>query len=237
VRPLEDSEQYRAVAFQRIRDIASNHILEATHKDLTRSTQDVAQVLSTALQVAPDLDTIFPEGNGLGEQLEMVAKMIAISQSLGFERQIFFVGMGGFDTHDRQNTDQPGLLAAVSQAMSAFYQATEELGVTDQVTSFTLSDFGRTLTSNGDGTDHGWGSHHLVMGGAVNGGDIYGVMPELAIGGPDDVDDGRMIPTTSVDQYSATIARWFGLNESQLAEVFPNLGNFSSTDMGFMNLG
>ena len=177
----------------------------------------------------------FQDGNFLAEQLAMVAKMISVSESLGFERQIFFVGMGGFDTHDRQNDDQPILLAQLSEAMSSFYAATEELGVANQVTSFTLSDFGRTLTSNGDGTDHGWGSHHMVMGGAVNGGDIYGQMPELAIGGPDDADDGRMIPTTSVDQYSATIARWFGLSETQLSQVFPNIDNFPTSDMGFMS--
>lgn len=236
VNPDLTPDQFRSAAFQRIRDLGTNHILETAHKDLTRSTQDVAQILSEALLTAPELNTVFPQGNGLAAQLSLVAKMIAISESLGFERQIFFVGMGGFDTHDRQVEDQPGLLSTVSQAMSAFYQSTVELGVADQVTSFTLSDFGRTLTSNGDGTDHGWGSHHLMMGGAVNGGDVYGVMPELSIGGPDDVDDGRMIPTTSVDQYSATISRWFGLSESQLNDIFPNLTNFNSNDLGFMRV-
>ena len=236
VRSHIEWEERRAAVFQQIRDTSSLHVMEASHKDLTRSTQDIAQILYTELSAAPVLNTVFPEGNGLADQLAMVARMISISESLGFERQIFFVGMGGFDTHDRQNNDQPGLLGAVSQAMAAFYQATQELDVADQVTSFTLSDFGRTLTSNGDGTDHGWGSHHLVLGGAVNGGDIYGVMPELAIGGPDDVDDGRMIPTTSVDQYSATLSRWFGLPEQQLADVFPNIGNFSTSNLGFMHL-
>ncbi len=236
VRSHVAQEANRAAVFQRLRDAQSTHVLEMAHKNLTRNTQEVAQVLNTALEVAPELQTQFPAGNFLGSQLEMVAKMISISESLGFERQIFFVGMGGFDSHDRQNADQPILLGELSQALASFYEATEELGVAEQVTSFTLSDFGRTLTSNGDGTDHGWGSHHMIMGGAVNGGDLYGVMPELAIGGPDDADDGRMIPTTSVDQYSATIARWFGLSEAQLGAVFPNLNNFNRTDMGFMNL-
>jgi len=234
VRHSVEWEQYRAQAFDRIRDMQSNHILEQAHKDLTRSTQSTAQLLGSSLETAPVLTTPFPEENNLADQLAMVAKMISVSEELGFERQIFIVGMGGFDTHDRQNQDQPNLLGGLSQALAAFNQATQELGVANQVTSFTHSDFGRTLTSNGDGTDHGWGSHHLMMGGAVNGGDIYGTMPELSIGGPDDADDGRMIPTTSVEQYSATLARWFGLPENELNTVFPNLGNFSSADLGFM---
>jgi len=228
-------EQQRAAVFQRIRDLSSTHILETEHRSTVRNTQETADLLSTALESSPDLITTFPEGNSLAEKLEMVARMISIREILGFQRQIFFVSMGGFDTHDRQNIDQPSLLSGLSQAMDSFYQVTEELGLANQVTSFTLSDFGRTLTSNGDGTDHGWGSHHMIMGGAVNGGDIYGTIPELAIGGPDDAGDGRLIPTTSVEQYSATIARWFGLSESELDQVFPNLANFNSSDMGFMN--
>jgi len=227
-------EQSRAAVFNRIRDLSSNHLLETEHSDVIRKTQETADLLTTALSSATPINTSFPTGNSLAAELEMVAKMISLRDVLGFQRQIFFVSMGGFDTHDRQNDAQPALLANLSQAMDSFYKATQELGVASQVTSFTSSDFGRTLTSNGDGTDHGWGSHHLIMGGAVNGGDIYGVLPELAIGGPDDADDGRMIPTTSVEQYSATIARWFGLSESELIQVFPNLGNFNSSDMGFM---
>lgn len=229
------SNPARSGAFQRLRDLSSNHLLERTHGNEIRKTQETTELLTAALSSTSPLNTIYPENNSLAAELEMVAKMMNVSEVLGFQRQIFFVSMGGFDTHDRQNTDQPLLLAALSQAMDSFYQATEELGIADQVTSFTLSDFGRTLTSNGDGTDHGWGSHHMIMGGAVNGGDIYGTVPELAIGGPDDADDGRMIPTTSVEQYSATIARWYGLSESELAQVFPNLGNFDSSDMGFMS--
>jgi len=229
-------EQSRAAVFQRIRDLSSNHILETEHSNAIRNTQETAELLTSALETAPPINTAFPDGNDLAAELQMVAKMISLQDVLGFQRQIFFVSMGGFDTHDRQNDAQPTLLSGLSQAMDSFYKATEELGVANQVTSFTLSDFGRTLTSNGDGTDHGWGSHHMIMGGAVNGGDIYGTIPELSIGGPDDADDGRMIPTTSVEQYSATIARWFGLSESELTQVFPNLGNFNSSNMGFMNV-
>jgi len=236
VRDYINWEQTRSAVFQRIRDLSSNHILQTNHGNIVRNTQQTAAHLTAALEVAPPINTIFPDENYLAEQLQMVAKMISLSDVLGLERQIFFVTMGGFDTHDRQNEDHPELLSALSQAMNSFNDATIELGVSDQVTSFTLSDFGRTLTSNGDGSDHGWGSHHMVMGGAVNGGDIYGQVPELSIGGPDDADDGRLIPTTSVEQYSATIARWFGLSESELTQVFPNLGNFNSSDMGFMNV-
>lgn len=227
-------EQARAAVFQRIRDLSSNHFLEMQLGRSIRQTQETADLLITALDSATPINTVFPEGNALADQLQMVARMINLRDLLGFQRQIFFVGMGGFDTHDLQNIDQPILLSTLSQAMDSFYNATEALGVADQVTSFTLSDFGRTLTSNGDGTDHGWGSHHMIMGGAVNGGDVYGTLPELAIGGPDDVNAGRMIPTTSVEQYSATLARWFGLNESELVQVFPNLSNFNNSDMGFM---
>jgi len=236
VRDYVQWEQSRAAAFQNLRDLSSTHLFETKHGNAIRNTQETSALLTAALETAPILDTVFPEGNNLAEQLQMVAKMISISEDLGFQRQIFFVAMGGFDTHDRQVEDQPQLLSSLSQAMDSFNTATVELGVVDQVTSFTLSDFGRTLTSNGDGTDHGWGSHQMVMGGAVNGRDIYGTMPELSIGGPDDAKDGRMIPTTSVDQYTATIARWFGLSEQELTQVFPNLGNFASADMGFMNV-
>ncbi|MFT5452578.1 MAG: hypothetical protein ACI9N9_002071 [Enterobacterales bacterium] len=234
IRNAVEGEQSRAAVFQRIRDLSSNSLLQRTHANSIRKIQETAEVLINVLESAAPITTIFPEGNSLAEQLAMVARMINSSETLGFQRQIFFVHMAGYDTHNMQNIEQPKLLATLSQAMKSFYDATVELGVANQVTSFTLSDFGRTLTSNGDGTDHGWGSHHMVMGGAVNGGDIYGTIPELAIGGPDDANGGRMIPTTSVEQYSATIARWFGLSDAELAQVFPNLANFNTSNIGFM---
>lgn len=234
VRPDVPWEAERADIFAQIRDMNRTHLLERTHDNTIRNIQATASALKAALEQAPTLATVFPEGNPLAAQLEMVAKLISVSEDVGHERQIYFVGFGGFDTHDRQNTDQPGLMATLSQGLNAFNQATQELGIANQVTTFTQSDFGRTLTSNGDGTDHGWGSHHLMMGGAVNGGDIYGVMPDLSIGGPDDANDGRMIPTTSVDQYAATLANWFGLEQPELDLIFPNLSNFSQSNLGFM---
>jgi len=125
------------------------------------------------------------------------------------------------------------LLAQLSAALDAFYSATVELGIADQVTTFTTSDFGRTLTSNGDGTDHGWGSHQMIMGGAVNGGEVYGTFPDLIIGGKDDAGEGRIIPTNSMDQYAATLAGWYGLPAGNFADVFPNLARFDDLDLGF----
>jgi uncharacterized protein (DUF1501 family) len=126
------------------------------------------------------------------------------------------------------------LLRQVSQAMNAFYNATVELGCADRVTTFTASDFGRTYGSNGDGSDHGWGAHHLILGGAVKGGDIYGRMPTLTIGGPDDTTNGRWIPTTSVDEYGATLARWFGVSDTNMTVAFPNIGRFAKPNLGFV---
>jgi uncharacterized protein (DUF1501 family) len=150
------------------------------------------------------------------------------------QRQVFFVATGGFDSHDNQNQAQPGLLADISDSLAAFYNATVELGVSDMVTTFTQSDFGRTLTSNGDGTDHAWGGNQVVLGDAVTGGQLVGSYPQLQIGGPEDVGGGRFIPSTSADQYAATLARWFGIPESDLDVVAPNLANFVVRDLGFM---
>lgn len=192
-----------------------------------------ALALTEALDNATPLATAFPS-NWLGAQLRMVARIIGVRATLGLQRQVFFVSVGGFDHHDSLLADQPGLLSEVSQALTAFHAATVELGVGDAVTAFTGSDFGRTLSSNGDGSDHGWGAHHFVVGGAVRGGRFYGTMPSLVNGGPDDAGWGQIIPTTSVDQYAATLARWFGVADSELGLIFPNLGRFAQRDLGFM---
>jgi uncharacterized protein (DUF1501 family) len=152
------------------------------------------------------------------------------------KRQIFFASLGSFDTHTDQLATQASLLGQLGTAMKAFHDATVELGVAGAVTSFTLSDFGRTFQpDSGGGSDHAWGSHHLVMGDAVRGGDFFGTYPTLALSGPDDAStEGRWIPTVSVDQYGATLAKWFGVLPAQMPQVFPNLGNFDRADLGFL---
>lgn len=175
--------------------------------------------------------TAFP-ASPLGTQLQTVAELIAVRDRLQMSRQIFFVATGGFDTHDAQIGDQPGLLGNVSRCLAAFYRATVEMGVASSVTTFTQSDFGRTLTSNGDGTDHAWGGNQLVVGGAVAGRRMYGRYPLLQINGPDDVGGGRMIPAVSSDQYAATLAKWFGVPDAALATVAPHIDTFAQRDLG-----
>jgi uncharacterized protein (DUF1501 family) len=196
-----------------------------------------ATVLNQALAGGKALTTVFPN-TSFGSQLAQVAKIINVRGQLGMRRQIFFAYLGGFDTHDLELNDQGSGLAQVSQAMKALYDATVEMGTADQVVTFTESDFGRTLQPSGGatlGTDHAWGSHHFVMGGAVKGGDIYGTFPTLELSGPDDANNrGVWIPTTSLDQYGGALATWFGVDSSKLGSVFPNLVNFKSPLPAFL---
>jgi|HubBroStandDraft_6_1064221.scaffolds.fasta_scaffold21182_2 uncharacterized protein (DUF1501 family) len=193
------------------------------------------QALAAALATGTPLATQFPKNSYLASQLQQVAKIIQVRAALGLQRQIFFVSMGGFDTHTGQLPQQDSLFNDLSASLSAFYQATVEMGVASSVTTFSLSDFGRTYSPNSDGTDHAWGSHHLVMGGAVKGGDFYGTFPTLAVNGPDDATgQGRWVPTTSIDQYAATLASWFGVAATDLPTIFPNLANFTAPTLGIM---
>jgi len=172
---------------------------------------------------------------GLSRQLFTVAKMIEGRNTLALRRQVFFAQAGGFDNHQDQIADQAGRFNEVGPALRAFYNAIVALGVQDQVTLFTLSDFGRTLRVNDGGSDHAWGNHHLIMGGAVRGSQTYGTFPNQALGGPDDTDsDGRWIPTTAVDQYAATLAKWFGVPDADIPAVVPNIARFATRDLGFL---
>jgi uncharacterized protein (DUF1501 family) len=202
-----------------------------------------AEGLVTSALTAPPPATVFPT-ESLGQQLKMVARLIKGQTALGVKRQVFFVSLGGFDLHDGLIDKQPALLAQVSAAMTAFYNATVEMGVSSKVTAFTASDFGRTLASNGDGSDHGWGSHHVVVGGAVNGNAFYGTPPPISVAStsaPADqwhVGQGRLLPSTSVDQYAATLAKWFGVADGELPGILPNIVHFGGAgypvNMGFM---
>ncbi|HOY22162.1 MAG TPA: DUF1501 domain-containing protein [Cellvibrio sp.] len=214
----------------------SPHLLENELAAVTKRSMDLEEIVNAALQPV-NLSTSFDRDssrNSLADQLKVVARLIGARDVLGAKRQVFFVSLGGFDTHDGLTENHPRLLAQVDEAMSAFYQATVELGVSEKVTSFTASDFGRTLASNGDGSDHGWGGHHFVVGGAVNGGQFYGTAPQISLTSDDQVGQGRLLPSTSVDQLAATLARWFGVSSSEINSILPNVSRFASSNLGFM---
>ena len=222
---------------------AWNKILNTAHPSLLNQEMSNAYVnadqrigaLVDKIAGARQLTTDFPASNDLADSLEMTAKMISIRESLGMKRQIFFVTLGGWDSHGNQLIDHRVQLKVLNDALSSFYQATEELGVAESVTTFTASEFGRSYSTNGDGTDHGWASHNFVMGGAVKGGEIHGDMPNFTIGGPDDAEDtGRFIPKYGIDQYGATLAQWMGMTQGDIDEIFPNIGNFDQKSLGFI---
>lgn len=222
----------------------SPQVLENEYNRITtRAVTAESQITSGLAGVT--LATAFPANNSLADQLKMVARLIGARSTLGSKRQVFMVSLGGFDLHDNLISQQPTLMKRVSEAMTAFYDATVELGVADKVTAFTASDFGRTLNSNGDGSDHGWGSHHFMVGGAVKGKALYGKAPPVSnTNSTTDAADqwhvgqGRLLPSTSVDQYAATLAKWFGVANGEMAGVLPNLSHFGGadypTDLGFM---
>ncbi|MEP7078506.1 MAG: DUF1501 domain-containing protein [Chthoniobacterales bacterium] len=222
----------RLQAFKDLLAQPHHNLFEQAYADTVARAIADNDLVTTALSGVA-LQTIFPQTD-LGNQLSMVARMIGGRSNLSMRRQIFFCSVDGYDTHGDQLSGQANLLTELSQALNAFYSATAELGVAQQVTTFTASDFGRTFPTNGSGSDHGWGNHQLVMGGGVVGARIYGTFPTLAVDGPDDTGEGRWIPTTAVDEYSATMASWFGLADSDLPTVFPNIGRFAQPNLGFL---
>lgn len=211
----------------------SSNLLVQGAADVTRRALDNNKLVEAAFAQAPAFNTVFPD-TYLGRQLAMIAKVISVRGALGFARQVFFCAADGYDTHGDQLASHADLLTELSTGLTAFYNATVEMGIAASVTTFTASDFGRTYPSNGGGTDHGWGSHQLIVGGAVQGNRLFGQVPTLAVDGPDDVGEGRWIPTTSVDEYSATLARWFGVSNTDMPLLFPNLSRFNHPDLGFM---
>ncbi|MBL0140942.1 MAG: DUF1501 domain-containing protein [Betaproteobacteria bacterium] len=216
--------------------LPSANLFEGAWKDVIDRAIQNQQILASALATVPPFTTAFPN-TGLGNQMQMIARLLAVRRALGLKRQVFFASIGGFDTHgDDQLQRQAELLGEVSAAMTALHGASVELDCADLVTSFTASDFNRTFPSNGKGSDHAWGNHHLVAGGAVRGGRIYGTFPTLVRGGPDDTGSGGLwIPTTAVDQYAATLATWFGVGTGELGAIFPNLARFPAANLGFMS--
>jgi uncharacterized protein (DUF1501 family) len=203
---------------------------------ITTNAYSYAKTLSAAVQSVSPLKTVFPSANALAAQLQQIAQIIQVRAALGVSRQIFFCGIGNFDTHSDQLVLQNALLASISPALAAFYAATVEMGVQNSVTAFTMSDFSRTFQPNSNtGSDHAWGSHHIVIGGAVKGGQIYGTFPTLALNGPDDSGtNGRWVPTTGSVQYAATLASWFGVSTAQMTTIFPNIGSFATANLGFV---
>lgn len=227
------SGQARTMAMQDMLNLDSGSVLMNMANSTLSEGIQVGQAIDGALE-SSSFEAEFPSSS-LGRQLENVAKIIQARNTLGMRRQIFFCATGGYDTHSDQLPRHASILGGVSEAMSAFYQATVELGVANEVTSFTGSDFGRTFQPNPNlGTDHAWGSYQLALGGAVTPG-IYGMPPVLDLNGPDTTDTrGRWIPTTSVDQYGATLANWFGVDSTGINTVFPNLQNFQLANLGFV---
>jgi len=234
----------RLVSFNELRALDNQFKLVKAASDIRSSSIQTDIALSS---VNPTLTTVFPS-TSIGRQLKQVALLIKActdpTAGINMKRQIFFTQIGGFDTHSAEIGGQASLLTQVSQAINAFYAATVELGIQDKVTTFTMSDFGRTLQPAGTGvnavgTDHAWGNHQLIVGGSVLGHTLYGTYPTLALGGPDDTDGGsnprgRWIPTTSVEQYAATLALWYGLSNADLAAVFPLIGHFATSNLGFL---
>ena len=212
-------------------------LVQAANGILSRGS-NYANTLAALISTST-INTPFPAGNPLADQLLMAAKLIGLRNQLGMTRQIFFCNLGGFDTHSDELATQVALADSITSqsCLGFFYTATQELLVDQQVTTFTASEFGRTLTPNGNGgTDHAWGNHHFIIGGGVKGGSMYGSFPSLALGGQNDTNTrGTLIPTTAVDQYAATMAQWFGVSAgSNMAQIFPNLINFNSSNLGFL---
>ena len=219
---------------------ARGHALENEYNRVTKRAIEAETTVTSAIQPATfTTDTFAGLNTGLANQLKMVARLIRGRTAMGAKRQVFFVSMGGFDLHDNLISNQPGLMQQLSDAMAAFHRQMDAQGLADKVTAFTASDFGRTLASNGDGSDHGWGGHHFVVGGAVKGKQIYGTPQVVSInndsklaGYEGHVGQGRLIPTTSVDQYAGTLAKWFGVPDADLPGIVPNLKNFGLISNG-----
>ena len=229
------SASARLQALQQLLTFDTGISLIQAASNITSNSLADSKILSAALASATPLATVFP-ATSIGNQLKQVAQLLSVRSSLSLSRQVFFCSLGGFDTHSNQIATQQTLFSQLSPALNAFYNATVELNLAQQVTSFTMSDFSRTYQPASDGgSDHAWGSVQMIVGGAVAGGDIYGTLPVFTPGGPSDVGaNGRWIPTTAIDQYGATLANWFGVPVADFAAIFPNLANFPTQTLTFL---
>jgi uncharacterized protein (DUF1501 family) len=225
----------RYTAFQQLLKFDNRMALVGAANQIAAAGVKDAELLNSALTGQTRITTTFPNTT-LGQQLRTVARVIEARSAIALRRQVFFCSLGGFDTHQNQIAAQDSLMNQLNAALSAFYQATVELEAADSVTAFTSSEFGRTAQPNtNNGSDHGWGGHHFVIGGSVKGGEIYGRYPNLALGGPDDANvRGVFVPTTALDQYNATLAAWFGVSGADMEAVIPNLAKFNPANLGFM---
>ncbi len=233
-------QQYSAV-----RDVVGHsygHVFEQEYVNVMGRAIGNDTLLKSVLATIPSYSEKFTASTGtngqltqLASQLRMILRMVAAQKALGMRRQIYFAAIGGFDTHSNQLIDHAKLMTMLDNGLADFHQGTVDLGVANNVTTFTASDFSRTFGGNGEGTDHAWGNHHFVMGGAVRGGQIYGTMPVLQVNGPSDTGNrGAWIPGISTDEYSATLAKWFGISPANMSMVLPNIGRFARPDLGFM---
>lgn len=233
--PLFGSATASATLRQLVTETRS-HLLENDYNRISKRAIDANESLGAALSASSPLSVAFPAHNGFADQLKLVARMIGAAPRLGVRRQVFMVALGDFDNHNNMATHHPVLMAKLGEALSAFFAATVELGVSDSVTTFTASEFGRSLSGNPHGSEHGWGSMHLVMGGAVKGQRFYGRAPVVASDGPDDLGQGRLIPTTSVEQLAATMGSWLGVSDAELLAMLPHLAHFNASErkLGFL---
>lgn len=227
----------RAKLYRHFLHADRSHLLQKYYADLQMDAWGTAQYVADILASQPTSELPIykvQSRDGFIEDLAMVTRLISARDNFQVKRQLFYISLGSFDTHRDQQKQHPELLYQLDEGLALFYQAMAALGLENQVTTFTTSEFGRTLTRNGDGTDHGWGSHHWVMGGAVRGKAIYGNFPTLEIDSDDDLGRGRIIPQLGFDQYAATLAKWFGVGAGDFNELLPNLKNFTTFDLGFM---
>ncbi len=243
IKNFSDNSFYETLKREAVEDLVTNNYANVLEKALAKSFNKAtgnSVTFDAALAAAGDVTTTF-SGGSLSDKLKMVARTIKARDIFDVKRQTFFINAGGYDTHDEILDNHANLMRTLDDGLHSFNEAMIELGLEDQVTTFTMSDFGRKLISNGDGSDHAWGGHSLIMGGAVKGKRIYGAYPELYPGAPLDVGAGRILPTTSCDEYFSELALWFGVNHSQLVDIYPNIKNFyqpisNTQPIGFMAL-